>query len=263
LSDEPSAGDLRRALRIVRELHEDGHDGEVAAAGLAALGRLVGCEVTSVTRADHVSRRIVGAVVDQPEHNLFDNPEFGMLAHQHPAFAAYRAGELTLGSSVALTDLVDPPALRRLPLFNDFYRPRGTVDQLLCVVRVDERQGSVLALNRSRFGFSARDRVVVDLLAPHVAQALAWRERLAAARTTTSEDGLAAWSMLTPRQQQVAGQVARGATDREIARSLVISPRTVHKHLEQIYRKLELTNRTGLVALLSGTSPPVAVRGCA
>lgn len=250
MSDELNAGDLRRALRVVRELHEDGHDGEVAAAGLAALGRLVGCDVTSCTRADHVTGRIVGAVVDQPKHNLLDSPGFGMLTHQHPGFAAYRAGRLTLGSSVALTDLVDPPALRRLPLYTDFYRPRGTVDQLLCVVRVDDRQGSVLALNRSRFGFAARDRAMVDLLAPHVAQALAWRERLARA---AARSGGPAWSMLTPRQQQVAEQVARGATDREIARTLVVSPRTVHKHLEQIYRKLELTNRTGLIALLSGT----------
>lgn len=251
MSDELSAWDLRRALRIVRELHEDGHDGEVAAAGLAGLSRLVGCDVTSCTQVDHVIRRVVGTVVDRPEHNLFHNPEFVAASHQHPGFAAYRAGELALGSSVALTDLVDPSGLRKLPLYTDFYRPRGTVDQLLCVVHVGDRQGSVLTLSRSRFGFSARDRVMVDLLAPHVAQALAWRERLAAARAASHGEP-AAWSVLTPRQRQVAEQVARGATDREIARSLLISPRTVHKHLEQIYRKLELTNRTGLVALLSG-----------
>ncbi len=57
-------------------------------------------------------------------------------------------------------------------------------------------------------------------------------------------------SMLTPRERQVAAHVTAGATDREIARSLSISPRTVHKHLQQIYRKLDLTNRTGLIVLL-------------
>jgi len=58
------------------------------------------------------------------------------------------------------------------------------------------------------------------------------------------------WSVLTPRERQVAAHVTAGATDREIARSLAISPRTVHKHLQQIYRKLDLTNRTGLIVLL-------------
>jgi DNA-binding CsgD family transcriptional regulator len=44
--------------------------------------------------------------------------------------------------------------------------------------------------------------------------------------------------------------VANGLTDREIARSLTISPRTVHKHLENVYRKLGAGNRTSLVAML-------------
>lgn len=57
--------------------------------------------------------------------------------------------------------------------------------------------------------------------------------------------------MLTPRELQVTERLCRGATDREIARSLSISPRTVQKHLQNIYRKLGLTNRVGLIVLLT------------
>lgn len=57
--------------------------------------------------------------------------------------------------------------------------------------------------------------------------------------------------MLTPRELQVTERLCRGATDREIARSLAISPRTVQKHLQHIYRKLGLTNRAGLIVLLA------------
>ncbi|RZQ66114.1 response regulator transcription factor [Amycolatopsis suaedae] len=136
--------------------------------------------------------------------------------------------------------------LRRLPLYTDFYRPRGTVDQLLCVVGVDDRHGSVLTVNRSRSGFTARDRMLVELIAPHLARALAWQRLLAA------QPRPEVLACLTPRQRQIAGLVARGRTDREIARELAISPRTVHKHLELTYRTLGLTNRTGLVAALTG-----------
>jgi DNA-binding CsgD family transcriptional regulator len=261
VSGDLNARDLRRALDVVRELNEAGQDAEVSVGGLAKLGGLVGCDVTSCTRTEHAARRLVDTVTDRPEHNLLHNPEFGDHARQHPGFAAYRAGRLSLGSSVALTDLADMRTLRKLPLYTDFYRPRGTVDQLLCVVQVDNQQGSVLTFSRSRSGFSPRDRALVDLLAPHVAQALAWQERLAAARSTNRHDErvqqtLARWSMLTPRQRQVAEQLSRGATDWEIARSLGISPRTVHKHLEQIYRKLGLTNRAGLMVLLSTSAGP-------
>jgi DNA-binding CsgD family transcriptional regulator len=53
--------------------------------------------------------------------------------------------------------------------------------------------------------------------------------------------------------------LVRGVTDQEIARSLAISPRTVHKHLESIYRKLGIGNRASLISLLHLPSPTAAV----
>ncbi|WP_206788191.1 hypothetical protein [Amycolatopsis sp. MtRt-6] len=112
----------------------------------------------------------------RPEHNLLRLPEFRAQAHQHPTFVAHRDGRLSLGTSAALSDLADRRTLRALPLYTDFYRPRGTADQLSCVIQVDDRHGRILSFNRSRPGFSARERALVDLLAPHVAQAFAREE---------------------------------------------------------------------------------------
>ncbi|HLH74371.1 MAG TPA: helix-turn-helix transcriptional regulator, partial [Chloroflexota bacterium] len=42
--------------------------------------------------------------------------------------------------------------------------------------------------------------------------------------------------------------VARGHSDAEIAGILVLHPRTVKKHLEHIYRKLDVTSRTAAIA---------------
>ena len=55
--------------------------------------------------------------------------------------------------------------------------------------------------------------------------------------------------------------VARGATNKEAAAALFVSPKTVEHHLGQIYRKLDLRSRTELTALLSGQveSAPVAL----
>ena len=241
VSSEVTARCLHRALEVVHELKTG------PAAGLAALGRLVGCDVVACTGTEHTTRRLTGTVIDRPEENLLRHPEFRAQAHQHPAFAAHRSGRLPLGTSAALSDLADRRTLRALPLYTDFYRPRGTVDQLLCVVQVDERHGRILTLNRSRPGFSARDRELVDLLAPHVAQAFAREEHLPVRPLTGVP-----LEVLTARERQVAGAVARAATDREVARGLGISPRTVQKHLQQIYRKLDLTSRAELMVRWSG-----------
>ena len=44
--------------------------------------------------------------------------------------------------------------------------------------------------------------------------------------------------------------IAHGKTNREIAQILELSPRTVNKHLEQIFRKLGVENRTAAAAMV-------------
>ncbi|MGC7099647.1 LuxR C-terminal-related transcriptional regulator [Amycolatopsis lurida] len=56
---------------------------------------------------------------------------------------------------------------------------------------------------------------------------------------------------LTPQQTQISLLVAGGKTNREIARRLVISHRTVDHHLRNIYTKLGVRSRVELAALLA------------
>ncbi len=53
---------------------------------------------------------------------------------------------------------------------------------------------------------------------------------------------------ITSRESEVLLWVAKGKTNREIGLILGTSPRTVNKHLEQIYKKLSVENRTAAAA---------------
>ena len=55
---------------------------------------------------------------------------------------------------------------------------------------------------------------------------------------------------LTPAERRIADIAASGATNREIARRLYLSPKTVEMHLRSAYRKLDLPGRDGLAAAL-------------
>ncbi|MGB2246381.1 MAG: response regulator [Alcanivorax sediminis] len=55
---------------------------------------------------------------------------------------------------------------------------------------------------------------------------------------------------VTQREAQVLVWIAHGKTNREIAQILELSPRTVNKHLEQIFRKLGVENRTAAAAMV-------------
>jgi predicted ATPase/DNA-binding CsgD family transcriptional regulator len=59
------------------------------------------------------------------------------------------------------------------------------------------------------------------------------------------------WRLLTPREREVAGLVAKGLTNREIAACLVVSKRTVDAHLEHILGKLGYSSRVQVAALAS------------
>jgi DNA-binding NarL/FixJ family response regulator len=54
---------------------------------------------------------------------------------------------------------------------------------------------------------------------------------------------------LTSREGEVLSWLSKGKTNRDIAQILGLSPRTVDKHLEQIYSKLGVENRTAAAAI--------------
>ena len=61
-------------------------------------------------------------------------------------------------------------------------------------------------------------------------------------------------ALLTPREREILGWVARGKANREIAMRLYLSPGTVRKHLDNIYAKLDVPNRTAAVSRAYGLS---------
>jgi DNA-binding response OmpR family regulator/DNA-binding CsgD family transcriptional regulator len=59
---------------------------------------------------------------------------------------------------------------------------------------------------------------------------------------------------LTSREGEVLSWLSKGKTNRDIAQILGLSPRTVDKHLEQIYAKLGVENRTAAAAIAVNAS---------
>jgi DNA-binding NarL/FixJ family response regulator len=97
---------------------------------------------------------------------------------------------------------------------------------------------------------------------PHLREALLAFERLGAdpwtqrARTELEATGITVAPQRpqpladrTPHELRIAGVVATGAKNAEIATRLFVTPKTVEYHLRSIYRKLNIRSRSELIRL--------------
>ena len=62
-----------------------------------------------------------------------------------------------------------------------------------------------------------------------------------------------ALSALTAQELRIALEVARGATNRQVASALFLSVKTIEAHLHAIYAKLGMRSRTQLAVLVAST----------
>ncbi|MDX6538061.1 MAG: hypothetical protein QOD37_2402, partial [Gaiellales bacterium] len=82
-----------------------------------------------------------------------------------------------------------------------------------------------------------------------------WAERarleLAATGETARKRDPSTLDQLTPRELQIALELAAGLTTREAAAKLYLSPKTIEYHLRSAYRKLGIASRGELTAALA------------
>ena len=95
-------------------------------------------------------------------------------------------------------------------------------------------------------------RAAADLF--HQLRAQPWEDHAAAELRATGETigkrGPSALGQLTSQEQQIAGLVADGLTNAEIAARLFLSPRTIDYHLRNVFTKLGIASRTELARLI-------------
>lgn len=108
-------------------------------------------------------------------------------------------------------------------------------------------------LRRNRRRLDAREQLRAALATFERLEARPWVARAQSELRATGETARrrdSGVARLTPQELRIAELVAGGASNREVAERLFISPRTVGHHLGRIYAKLEVSSRTRLALLL-------------
>lgn len=125
------------------------------------------------------------------------------------------------------------------------YLPSPLLDWLLNIVRQREPQSLLSTPAKPLRLRTAWGILIVHLVASDKRVRLLLEDR---SRVLSSNGELE--SQLSPREQEVLKILATGKSNDQIARLLGISRRTVQKHLERIYARLGVENRTAAVGRL-------------
>ena len=113
--------------------------------------------------------------------------------------------------------------------------------------RAGERRG---ALGPLREGLDLADRCGATVQAAHA------RDELVAVGARPRRARLRGVAALTASELRIARLAGGGATNREIAQTLFLAPKTVERHLTSVYAKLGVTSRQELLPALSSGDPP-------
>ena len=119
-------------------------------------------------------------------------------------------------------------------------------------------------LRRARRRVDARRHLREALKAFDLLGAAPWSERALAELQASGETARVRddryRQQLTPQEFQVALTLAEGATTREAAARLYLSPKTVEYHLRHVYDKLEIRTRDELASAIAVQSRPPSAR---
>ncbi len=167
--------------------------------------------------------------------------------------------------SVILFDLGPSPDAKGLAIVSAL----SGLAKTIVLAGTDDDALAVQTLKAGAAGFCARD-TSTDLLRRAVQLVEAgeiWVGRRVMVRLieelalrTAAMPAVTGGEQLTPRERELVGFVAAGASNKDIARRLAISVKTVKTHLTSIFRKLGLSTRLELaVAVGRGAAPRAKV----
>jgi DNA-binding CsgD family transcriptional regulator len=138
---------------------------------------------------------------------------------------------------------------RRRSFVDDLMRPIEMDQQLSISYRIDGRDYRAFVLARGGRDFTDDDVVVASYIQRGLLALDAQTSLLARLGEGADPGRAATVASLTGRELAVLQLLVDGCPTRVIGRRLACSPRTVEKHLEHVYRKLEVKDRVNAVRI--------------
>ena len=239
---------LKQALDFVLDISALQDAGSFARHVVNGLPRLVSSELTTLSICDLASgvRRVVSDSEDAI--SAADQQCFNRLMPSHPLVRYH--SQHPDGGAWRISDSWSMNAFRKRELYAEYYQRIG-IDHVVAVPIVSNRHMVMsFVLNRAGRDFADGERDLLNRMQPVLANLY----RVTAMTARLQRERELPFMSLTPREREILQWVGAGKSDAQIASILGLSARTVQKHLEHVYVKLGVENRTAAAMILAGNS---------
>ncbi|HEY9198685.1 MAG TPA: LuxR C-terminal-related transcriptional regulator [Gammaproteobacteria bacterium] len=163
--------DFQALNRLLPELHAQHDLDALAAFVVQKIPALVASDCTSYTEINPQLQRAVAAM-DSPEAEAIAQevkPAFERYMHEHPLVRHTMGTEDCRPCKVS--DFMSLKQWKQTNIYQEVYRPFGVCRQMVLPMPATQPVIVGLALNRGSRDFTERDRAILDLVRPHLAQA--------------------------------------------------------------------------------------------
>ena len=220
--------------------------------GVGALIHSESCAWTEISVDAYESKAATLKTADVNDRSI-DLPQmvpvFTQYVWQHPVVEhLLNTGEK---SAVSISEVQNQSEFQALELYQIFYKPLSVEDQL-SVGYVETGFVTGLSVNRASWGFTDHERHTLTRIANSVFpfyRTLSQLESSVSQPHTLIEASINNLSLhsetlgVTEREAELLMHVAYGLSNKQIAATCSISEGTVRKHLENAFRKLDVTSR--------------------
>jgi DNA-binding CsgD family transcriptional regulator len=230
-----SERDLRTLLGIAADQRSDLPAEGLPLSLLGELTDVVRCDLLSFVAQDS-ARQAAGFLQEAPaaiDDEIDDRSFWVHYWDCPPCCYPDRSGDLR--SVTKLSDFYSARQWHSTGMRSEYLRP-WEHEMLLCLPAGHLRTVRLIFWRGPGPDFSERDRALLTLLRPHLHQAY-----------LDAEHRRHPAPQLTARQRELLRLVVAGHTNAQAARRLGVTEKTVRKHLENIYARLQVSSRTAAV----------------
>ncbi|MDI6728137.1 MAG: helix-turn-helix transcriptional regulator [Thermodesulfovibrionales bacterium] len=269
-----SHSDLQSLQNCIREIYSDLNLDEWHSRLLSVISKAIPSELINYSEINPLKQEYI-RFIEMPSKyiSLKDIPIFAEYMHEHPTISLLYPEQMLKRplkdcikdrgrldyvlspecQAVKLSDFLTNNQFRRLRLYNEFFRKYDIEYQMVVPISHHPSTLTGIVLNRNGKDFSEQDRLMLNILAPHIVQAYKNAKTVSAIQLNvraSAETQAGAIDSLTLREAEVLHWVAQGKDNATIAAIMQIRICTVKKHLENIFAKLGVENRVAAARII-------------